>query len=694
MTFYTYTQTTHPFICLSLSVAEEGLWESGLSYECRTLLFKAIHNLLERCLMDKSFVRIGKWFVKPYEKDEKTVNNSEHLSCAFTFFLHGESNVCTSVEIAQHQPVYLINEEHITIAQSRAAPCQVILSPYGLSGTLTGQAYKMSDPAARKLMEEWCYFYPMVLRRRESERADGEPGYDNSSHVAVEVIVEASPFITEDSDGREPGVGLPMYQELLPGRKLPDLSETALYAPPLCSGEEGGGWWRGYKTPNAEDSEFRTPELLPDCGEFKMEAVTEGAALKSSPEQTCTGDSGIQTAISSLPGQEPGIVTTPSPKHSGRKLSNQTVQQVWKECYRNRTQHKRTLSGSTTPEEEVPAWGFTDPVERAPCCCSRHKLQKQRQATAVGRTPLNPQPGSNPTPPAAPSLPPPAPPKHKAADKPEKIDKQPKRQALIPFHHRPLFCEELCLNQDPRAGPKLGPMDPPTEVLSDCKYSKQLPPPGKALDSPPHSPASPLPPTLSPHPRGQDSDGREPVISFLLFLQAEDGNSTPVPDGKDAMSIFSSAPKSEEPQEDSTAAKAILNPSLTRETDLVVLISDLENIFDNSDSDELGTTSPTRRTLKAAVLGPEDRPLGKDGRTAVPYHPSKDFDFSFVFRPPQVQPLIGSSMFAPLRTLPSQCLPPLKIPESCCYRPPWSVPPKIEQLPLTPHAPFSRDGYV
>lgn len=51
-----------------LQVVEEGLWENGLSYECRTLLFKAIHNLLERCLMDKNFVRIGKWFVRPYEK--------------------------------------------------------------------------------------------------------------------------------------------------------------------------------------------------------------------------------------------------------------------------------------------------------------------------------------------------------------------------------------------------------------------------------------------------------------------------------------------------------------------------------------------------------------------------------------------------------------------------------------------------
>lgn len=53
---------------------DDGLWENGLSYECRTLLFKAIHNLLERCLMNRSFVRIGKWFVKPYEKDEKPIN--------------------------------------------------------------------------------------------------------------------------------------------------------------------------------------------------------------------------------------------------------------------------------------------------------------------------------------------------------------------------------------------------------------------------------------------------------------------------------------------------------------------------------------------------------------------------------------------------------------------------------------------
>lgn len=172
-----------------LQVVEEGLWENGLSYECRTLLFKAIHNLLERCLMDKNFVRIGKWFVRPYDKDEKPVNKSEHLSCAFTFFLHGESNVCTSVEIAQHQPIYLISEEHLHMAQSSPAPFQVLVSPYGLNGTLTGHAYKMSDPAARKLIEEWQCFYPMVLRKKEEPREEAELEYDDDFPVAVEVIV-------------------------------------------------------------------------------------------------------------------------------------------------------------------------------------------------------------------------------------------------------------------------------------------------------------------------------------------------------------------------------------------------------------------------------------------------------------------------------------------------------------------------
>ena len=33
---------------LKLVEGETGSWDGGLNYECRTLLFKALHNLIER----------------------------------------------------------------------------------------------------------------------------------------------------------------------------------------------------------------------------------------------------------------------------------------------------------------------------------------------------------------------------------------------------------------------------------------------------------------------------------------------------------------------------------------------------------------------------------------------------------------------------------------------------------------------
>ncbi|KAG7481046.1 hypothetical protein MATL_G00062900 [Megalops atlanticus] len=847
-----------------LEEPEEGVWESGLTYERRTLLFKAIHNLLERCLMEKDFVRIGKWFVKPYELEEKNLSTSEHLSCSFTFFLHGESNVCTSVEVAQHQPAYRITEGHITLAQTSSTPVQVILSPYGLAGTLTGQAYKMSEPAVRKLVEEWSYFYPTVLRRQEAEREDGDPAYDPHSHVAVEVIVGGVRMIY-------PSAFVLIAQADLPVEQVPS-----------AQGAQG----------TSRDPTNCSIPLTPP----------------TSPEQPCTGDSGFQTLVSSVPGQEGGMVATnSSPKHSGKKLTNQAVHQAWKECYLNHTQHKNSLSGTVTPEEEVPngvpAWEFTDPAERVPCSCSRLKQQKQRQASVVPRPSTNPQTGANPTTTAAPSLPPPAPPKHKAAEKP---DKQPKRPALIPFHHRLSMGQEACIEPDPTGGQKLGlaALEAPLDVLPPCKYPKTLPAVGKPPESPAQSPVSPLPPTLSPHPRVQEPEILEPPVGLppcpevplgprlvepsetalymasltpveagggwwkgykapsadnpefrppelqsdrieskpetanegaalkRLFTQTHKrfkiseervkehihtlgllqqpgvegltdssddpyafkegefeysfptskrlkgqerdpgrkvkgdsistGNSAAVPDGKDAMSIFSTAPKSDEAQQDGAAAKP--NPPLTRETDLVVLISDLENIFDNSDEDELAAMALNQQAAKVPPTGAEDRPLGKDGRTAVPYPPTvadlqrmfptppsleqhpafspvmtyrdtlsqetpapatnsdhllgplmtaqlsefrmeveegmaspkaENFkDFSFVYRVPAVQPQMGCSMFAPLRTLPSQCLPPLRIPENCYYRPSWALPPKMEHLHLPPQLPYTRDGYI
>lgn len=43
-----------------------GSYDNGLSYEGRGLLFKSLHNLIERSLLSRDVVlRLGKWFVQP-----------------------------------------------------------------------------------------------------------------------------------------------------------------------------------------------------------------------------------------------------------------------------------------------------------------------------------------------------------------------------------------------------------------------------------------------------------------------------------------------------------------------------------------------------------------------------------------------------------------------------------------------------
>ena len=69
------------------------------------------------------------------------------------------------------------------------------------------------------------------------------------------------------------------------------------------------------------------------------------------------------------------------------------------------------------------------------------------------------------------------------------------------------------------------------------------------------------------------------------------------------------------------------------------------------------------------VLPPSSPPLPP---SSVPPPPLLQ-DFSFVYKPELWQPFLGCSMFAPLKLLPSQCLPPIKLPEECSYRPSWAM---------------------
>lgn len=177
------------FISNELTEIELGSWENGMSYECRTLLFKAFHNRIERCLLSRGFARLGRWFVQPmelslsYDKSSKTftadpstsegINDvAPQLSFAFSFFVHGESTVCTSVDVRVLPPVYRLNRNNITVAQGSSSGLNVIISPYGLAGVVTGQTFKDGDASVQKLLTEWEKFYPL----RQFNEKSGQTG--------------------------------------------------------------------------------------------------------------------------------------------------------------------------------------------------------------------------------------------------------------------------------------------------------------------------------------------------------------------------------------------------------------------------------------------------------------------------------------------------------------------------------------
>lgn len=90
------------------------------------------------------------------------------MSFSFGFFVHGESTVCTSIDLRNHPNVRRLTLDHVKEAALNSDFNQhpVILAPYGLAATLTGKYYKSSDPITKKTLKEWSIFYPL-LRKTE-----------------------------------------------------------------------------------------------------------------------------------------------------------------------------------------------------------------------------------------------------------------------------------------------------------------------------------------------------------------------------------------------------------------------------------------------------------------------------------------------------------------------------------------------
>jgi hypothetical protein len=204
---------------------------NGLPYECRSMLFKALHNLIERSLLAKGYARLGKWFVMPYNLNAVNysyntqfnvdhrlhpqatnaatatsnsghapakslysttsafyklgIDDSNHVSYMFNFFLHGASRVCTSVDMKMHKPIRSLNQFDLiklknvmkrklritrttTTDGSKSSGdvpfkgLKCLLGPYGLSARLLGYVVDESTEA-KVTVSEWQQFYPTTL---------------------------------------------------------------------------------------------------------------------------------------------------------------------------------------------------------------------------------------------------------------------------------------------------------------------------------------------------------------------------------------------------------------------------------------------------------------------------------------------------------------------------------------------------
>lgn len=143
----------------------------------------------------------------------------------------------------------------------------------------------------------------------------------------------------------------------------------------------------------------------------------------------------------------------------------------------------------------------------------RHKLSKQRGVQSATRPPSVSQAcvGGNPSSSNS-SLQPSASSKHKPNDRQEKAEKLQKK-ATTPFHHRPSPTQsEQCMTQEQTVQQRQGtePAAGSTTTTTSNRQFSSIAPTGELdqllpvppADSP-HSPASPMPPTLSPQPPQQ-----------------------------------------------------------------------------------------------------------------------------------------------------------------------------------------------
>lgn len=359
-------------------VHETGSWELGLSYECRSLLFKAFHNLIERSLLAKGYARFGKWFTQPTasnfpsstssspvgkaasssstssasfsSSNKQSQSSSAQLSFSFDFFVHGDSTVCVSVDVRHHPRIYRVTSKHVVSAtQPTSSPTRVILSPYGLSGTLTGHMVKDSEPSVQKLLADWKKFYPLL--NQQSSKND-QPSNQSSNSRSSSAASSQSGAACQGETDIERKDNCPSALEVnVAGVRILYPSSYVFYSPEHES-----------INPNCKAIESSSSSSLSSSSVSKPLSATDFFLTPPNSPHSDT-QSKLQTP-------------TMSPHQSIRPQSTFLIRHA-------ATQDIVCASDPSTPDDATEPfdWEFSGPCYKSDCLCFRCKSSKKNSVT-------------------------------------------------------------------------------------------------------------------------------------------------------------------------------------------------------------------------------------------------------------------------------------------------------------------------
>ncbi|XP_041976990.1 mediator of RNA polymerase II transcription subunit 13 isoform X2 [Aricia agestis] len=611
---------------LIASQGEQGSWESGLSYECRSLLFKALHNLIERCLLSRDFVRLGKWFVQPYDGDEENVGKSPwHLSFSFAFFLHGESTVCASVDVRQHPPVRTLTRKRLArLQRPPAAPPaarqddKVILAPFGLEGRVTGREWSDADAATSRLLDAWRQLYPLEQGCGAVEVECGGVRMRYPTPYAL---------VTEMEAPREPPPAAHLARRTLRALHTPAPHQTAEQAYADCTGDDDFAdpsrktpctcaKWRRRRTP-------RPPRPPP----FHRRAASH---RYRAPVGVALGAGGACSPASCGASPAPAGPTSPNHAHTHHVL----------------TTHQQT-GVPTTLHTPAPTPDPLAPPTPAPPSAPPHKVYTQGESPggAASARAASPCGGGIIR---TPALPPPPPRLDPLEDEHElhMLYDYTTVHAWLEHPVKVFKAAESKFREDLACGVGGGAGGGAGDLYAGHTHTT-MPAPDRA-----------------PHVKIEKQEHEDSKEYKNLFTS--DGLN---PTLKDLDQIFENSDDAASGDETLVQTPPDSNKSEERTGGRCVRAEELSKMFPTPPSMEAHAQpspgfSPPDDTHPAHQAHPAHRLHG-----SPPPDPIEDW--SYVFKPPTMYKYVGSSKYAPLTTLPSQLLPPVTLPPNAVYRPRW-----------------------